>query len=69
MQFEVLAHAPNSNARAGRLTTAHSVIKTQVFMPVGTRGSVRTQTLAQLDRLGPQIAFGQHLSLDADAGH
>jgi queuine tRNA-ribosyltransferase len=34
-------------------------------MPVGTRGSVRTQTLAQLDRLGPQIILANtyHLML------
>ena len=65
VKFEVLAHAPNSNARAGRLTTAHSVIETPVFMPVGTRGSVRTQTLAQLERLGPQIILANtyHLML------
>ena len=65
MQFEVLAKAPNSNARAGRLTTAHSVIETPVFMPVGTRGTVRTQTLAQLERLGPQIILANtyHLML------
>ncbi len=65
VQFEVLANAPHSNARAGRLTTAHSVIETPVFMPVGTRGSVRTQTLAQLDRLGPQIILANtyHLML------
>ncbi|HPH67083.1 MAG TPA: tRNA guanosine(34) transglycosylase Tgt [Kofleriaceae bacterium] len=53
--FEVLAQAPDSRARAGRLTTAHSVIETPVFMPVGTRGTVRSQNLTQLERLAPQI--------------
>jgi queuine tRNA-ribosyltransferase len=65
MKFELLATTPGSRARAGRLTTAHSVIETPVFMPVGTRGSVRTQTLAQLDKLGPRIILANtfHLML------
>ena len=35
--------------------TAHGAIETPIFMPVGTRGSVRTQTLAQLEALGAPI--------------
>ena len=34
------------------MTTLHGVIETPVFMPVGTRGTVRTQTLPQLQQLG-----------------
>jgi queuine tRNA-ribosyltransferase len=65
VKFEVLACATGSRARAGRLQTAHSVIETPVFMPVGTRGTVRTQTLAQLERLDPQIILANtyHLML------
>jgi queuine tRNA-ribosyltransferase len=37
------------------LTTAHGTIATPAFMPVGTRGTVRTQTLDQLAALGPTI--------------
>lgn len=50
--FRVHATAPGSRARTGTLTTAHGAVETPVFMPVGTRGSVRTQTLAQLIELG-----------------
>ena len=46
--FRVLATAAGSRARAGTLATLHGEIATPVFMPVGTRGSVRTQTLPQL---------------------
>jgi queuine tRNA-ribosyltransferase len=49
--FAVHAHASGSRARAGLLTTPHGRIETPVFMPVGTRGTVRTQTLGQLERL------------------
>jgi queuine tRNA-ribosyltransferase len=55
VNFELRAQATGSRARAGTLTTAHATIETPVFMPVGTRGSVRTQTLDQLATLGPQI--------------
>ena len=45
-------------ARAATLTTAHGAIATPIFMPVGTRGSVRTQTLGQLEALAPPIILG-----------
>ncbi|MBA4358157.1 MAG: tRNA guanosine(34) transglycosylase Tgt, partial [Desulfovibrio sp.] len=39
-------HAPPRNeggqARRGSLVTAHGVIETPVFMPVGTQGSVKS---------------------------
>ncbi|WP_169784718.1 tRNA guanosine(34) transglycosylase Tgt [Campylobacter curvus] len=40
MKFEVLK--TDGNARAGVLVTAHSVIQTPVFMPVGTVGAVKS---------------------------
>lgn len=65
MKFTVTAKATGSRARAGTLVTAHSTIATPVFMPVGTRGTVRTQTLAQLGELNPQIILANtyHLML------
>ena len=51
----VHASATGSRARTGELSTSHGPIATPVFMPVGTRGSVRTQSLAQLAELGPAI--------------
>src|SRR6478736_6023741 len=41
MTFELQAQDPGSNARAGKLTTAHGDIETPIFMPVGTAGSVK----------------------------
>ena len=40
MKFEVIKK--DGNARRGVLTTAHSVIQTPVFMPVGTVGAVKS---------------------------
>jgi queuine tRNA-ribosyltransferase len=41
MTFEISAKDPGSQARAGKLTTAHGEIPTPIFMPVGTAGSVK----------------------------
>jgi len=51
VQFTVHATVAGSQARAATLVTARDAIETPVFMPVGTRGTVRTQTLTQLGQL------------------
>ena len=56
MTFELQHTDPCSDARAGVITTGHGQIKTPIFMPVGTVGSVkavhfeelRKQVLAQI---------------------
>ena len=58
MKFSLHGTAPGSRARLGTIETAHGTIETPVFMPVGTRGTVRTQTLAQLHQLDAPILLG-----------
>ncbi len=41
MQFNLIHKDPQSNARSGKVETAHGEIATPVFMPVGTVGSVK----------------------------
>src|SRR5258706_218185 len=41
MNFQLSAKDPDSNARAGKIITAHGEIPTPIFMPVGTAGSVK----------------------------
>ncbi|MFK7810174.1 MAG: tRNA guanosine(34) transglycosylase Tgt [Saprospiraceae bacterium] len=41
MKFKIRHSDPDSNARAGTITTAHGDIQTPIFMPVGTVGSVK----------------------------
>jgi queuine tRNA-ribosyltransferase len=41
VQFELQAECPVTQARAGLLHTAHGVIETPVFMPVGTQATVK----------------------------
>jgi queuine tRNA-ribosyltransferase len=52
-------------ARTGLLTTARGSIRTPAFMPVGTRGAVRTLSSADLEDLGAEIVLGNtyHLML------
>jgi queuine tRNA-ribosyltransferase len=56
--FQVLRQDPNSAARAGRLRTAHGVVETPVFMPVGTQGTVKCMSPAELHELGAQVILG-----------
>ncbi len=42
MEFSILKSNTESNARAGKITTAHGEIETPIFMPVGTVASVKS---------------------------
>jgi queuine tRNA-ribosyltransferase len=46
---------PGSNARRGQLRTAHGVVETPAFMPVGTRATVTGMTPAELRGLDAEI--------------
>ena len=66
MTFE-LQHTDNaSEARTGLITTDHGIIKTPIFMPVGTCGRVKAVHLRELeDQVKAQIILGNtyHLYL------
>ncbi|MBK9036662.1 MAG: tRNA guanosine(34) transglycosylase Tgt [Myxococcales bacterium] len=55
MGFAVEATAAGSDARLGRLETGRATVATPAFMPVGTRGSVRTQPPSQVATLGARM--------------
>ena len=56
--FELLKTDSSSKARRGRLTTAHGVIETPIFMPVGTQGSVKSLSPDELRGMKAQIILG-----------
>jgi len=60
-----VAVAEDGHARCGRLVTAHGVVNTPAFMPVGTQATVKGITPAQLRDLGAEIilANAYHLAL------
>ena len=61
--FQVVANA--GRARAGLLETAHGVVETPVFMPVGTQATVKALSSGDIERLGARIILGNtyHLAL------
>lgn len=61
MHFELLA--TDGAARRGRLTLAHGVVETPVFMPVGTYGTVKAMKPADLDAIGAQVVLGNTFHL------
>src|SRR5688572_18578255 len=63
--FELLKTDPTSKARLGRLTTAHGIVDTPVFMSVGTQASVKALDPRELLEMGTQIILGNtyHLSI------
>jgi queuine tRNA-ribosyltransferase len=65
MSIEFQVEATRGRARAGRLTTAHGVVETPVFMPVGTAATVKGMEQDVLESLGVNILLGNtyHLYL------
>ena len=56
--FELLASDQHSKARSARFKTAHGVINTPAFVPVGTQGSVKGVSPRELRQLNAQIILG-----------
>ena len=59
----------SKKARAGIITTAHGVIETPIFMPVGTRASVKTMWQEDLEEMNAQIILGNTYHLYLRPGH
>src|SRR5438309_2630023 len=57
--------ATDGAARATTITTAHGIIETPVFMPVGTAGTVKAMTADSLRSTGAKVVLGNtyHLML------
>ena len=55
----------DKNARLGKLTTAHGIIDTPIFMPVGTAATVKAMHLKDVEEAGAQIILANtyHLML------
>ena len=65
IQFELLARSKVSGARLGRIRTPHGEFDTPAFMAVGTRGTVKGLTPAQIAQTGTQVVLNNtfHLML------
>ncbi|MGC1816820.1 MAG: tRNA guanosine(34) transglycosylase Tgt [Casimicrobiaceae bacterium] len=61
MRFTLTASC--GRARRGRLALTHGSVETPIFMPVGTYGTVKAMSPAELDTLGAQIILGNTFHL------
>ena len=53
--YDIVAEDPTTHARAGVLHTPHGDIPTPIFMPVGTKATVKGILPSQLEQLGAKI--------------
>jgi queuine tRNA-ribosyltransferase len=61
--------AVSGTARAGTMRLEHGEVQTPVFMPVGTRASVKTLSQADLEELDAKIILGNTYHLFLKPGH
>ena len=64
-KFEIIKKDKKTKARLSRITTAHGIIETPAFVPVGTKATVKGLTPQDLNEAEVQILFGNtyHLHL------
>ena len=65
IKYELIKKSSECNARAGIIHTPHGDIETPIFMPVGTRATVKTMTPEELEEIEAQIILANtyHLYL------
>lgn len=69
LEFRVLHTCDGCRARAGELVVGHGTVPTPVFMPVGTRGSVKAVSPDDLEELGASIILANTYHLYLRPGH
>src|SRR6267378_5393515 len=66
--FEFTLDATCGPARAGRLVLPHGTVETPAFMPVGTQGTVRTLSPADLHAVGAELVLANTYHLHVRPG-
>ena len=63
--FKIVKSCPQTEARAGVLSTPHGTMPTPLFLPVGSQGAVKTLTPEELKAIGVKMVLGNtyHLYL------
>lgn len=67
--YRILHECKQSGARVGELTTPHGIIRTPVFMPVGTQATVKTLTPYEVKDAGASIILSNTYHLYMRPGH
>lgn len=67
--YELLHTCQQTGARRGRIHTPHGIIETPIFMPVGTKATVKAMTPEELKTIGSQIILSNTYHLYLRPGH
>lgn len=67
--FQINHQEAHSRARTGTISTPHGEIRTPIFMPVGTLGSVKAMTPEDLWSIGVEIILANTYHLYLRPGH
>lgn len=66
--FQVTERCPATRARAGVLTLPNATVQTPVFMPVGTRGTIKAMTPQEVAAIGYRLILGNTFHLELRPG-
>lgn len=69
MNFSFTVEAENGAARAGRMQTPHGEALTPMFMPVGTRATIKTLSTEDIESIHPQVVLANTYHLFLRPGH
>ncbi|NBI06939.1 tRNA guanosine(34) transglycosylase Tgt [Senegalia massiliensis] len=69
IKYEFIKKEKNTNARLGKITTPHGEIETPIFMPVGTKATVKAMTPEELKDMNAQIILSNTYHLYLRPGH
>ena len=61
--FSVRTRSADSRARTGTLELAHGSVRTPAFVPLATRGAVKTLEPGDVERLGYEMVLGNTFHL------
>jgi len=68
-RFELIKKDPFSEARLGKIETAHGSFTTPAFSPVGTQGTIKSLTPEELVEIGVEVILGNTYHLYLRPGH
>ena len=67
-KFELIKEDKHTGARIGKLHTPHGVINTPIFMPVGTKATVKSMIPEELKEIGSEIILSNTYHLEMRPG-
>ncbi|AFS78075.1 queuine tRNA-ribosyltransferase Tgt [Gottschalkia acidurici 9a] len=69
IKYELIKECSQTKARLGKIHTPHGSFDTPMFMPVGTKATVKAMTPEELKDIGSQIILGNTYHLYLRPGH